>query len=141
MLDIMGLCETLKWQSNEFQKRTGTTCELFIEPEEIVVDSERSTALFRIYQEALTNVARYAKASRVQTSFNKQSNSLVLEIMDNGIGMDEKIADDPHSLGLIGIRERVLAWGGKFHLQSDRGKGTTLTIVIPISESDSNDKK
>lgn len=141
MLDIMGLCETLKWQSNEFQKRTGTICELIIEPGEIVVDSERSTAIFRIYQEALTNVARYAKANRVQTSFKKQLNSLVLEIADNGIGMDEKIADDPHSFGLIGIRERVLAWGGKFHLHSDLGKGTTLTIIVPLSDSDSNDKK
>ena len=141
MLDIMGLCETLKWQNNEFRKRTGTICELIIEPEEIVVDSERSTALFRIYQEALTNVARYAKANRVQTSFKRELNNLVLEIKDDGIGMDEKIADDPHSLGLIGIRERVLAWGGKFHLHSDLGKGTTLTIVIPLSDSDSNDKK
>jgi len=141
MLDIMGLCETFKWQSNEFHKRTGTICELIIEPEEIVVDPERSTALFRIYQAALTNVARYAKANRVQTSFKRELNNLVLEIADNGIGMDEKIADDPHSLGLIGIRERVLAWGGKFHLHSDLGKGTTLTIVIPLSDSDSNDKK
>ena len=141
MLDIMGLCETLKWQNNEFQKRTGTICELIIEPDEIVVDPELSTALFRIYQEALTNVARYAKANRVQTSFKKELNSLVLEIQDNGIGMDENIIDDPHSLGLIGIRERVLAWGGKFHLRSDLGKGTTLKIVIPFSDSDSNDKK
>lgn len=141
MLDIMGLCETLKWQNNEFQKRTGTNCELILEPEEIVVDPERSTALFRIYQEALTNVARYAKANKVQTSFKKQLNSVVLEIKDNGIGMDEKIVDDPHSLGLIGIRERVIIWGGKFHLHSERGKGTTLTIVIPLSDSDSNDQK
>ena len=140
MLDIMGLCETLKWQNNEFQKRTGTICELIIEPEKIVVDPEISTALFRIYQEALTNVARYAKATQVQTSFKKQSNSLVLEIKDNGIGMDEKIVDDPHSLGLIGIRERVIIWGGKFHLRSDPGKGTTLTIVIPLNESSSNGK-
>jgi len=141
MLDIMGLCETFKWQSSEFQKRTGTICELIIEPDEIVVDPERSTALFRIYQESLTNVARYAKATRVQTSFKKELNRLVLEIKDNGIGMDEKIADDPHSFGLIGIRERVMAWGGGFYLRSDLGKGTTLTIVIPISDSDSNDKK
>ena len=141
MLDLMGLCETLKWQSQEFQKRTGTNCELIIEPEEIIVDPELSTALFRIYQEALTNVARYAKANRVQTSFKKELKSLVLEIKDNGIGMDETIADDPHSLGLIGIRERVLAWGGKFHLHSNRGEGTTLTIIIPLSESHSNDKK
>ena len=141
MLDIMGLCETFKWQNSEFQKRTGTICELIIDPDEIVVDPELSTALFRIYQEALTNVARYAKANRVQTSFKKELNRLVLEIKDDGIGMDEKIAEDPHSFGLIGIRERVMAWGGEFYLRSDLGKGTTLTIVIPISDSDSNDKK
>ncbi len=141
MLDIMGLCETLKWQNQEFQKRTGTNCEIIIEPEEIVVDPELSTALFRIYQEALTNVARHAKANRVQTSFKKQLDSLVLEIEDDGIGMDEKIMDNPHSLGLIGIRERVLAWGGEFRLRSGPGKGTTLTIVIPLIDSDSNDKK
>lgn len=141
MLDIMGLCETLKWQNNEFQKRTGTNCEIIIEPDEIFVDSERSTALFRIYQEALTNVARHAKASRVQTSFKKQNGDLVLEINDNGIGMDENIMDDPHSLGLIGIRERVLILGGKFDLHSNLGKGTTLTIIIPISDGKSHGKK
>ncbi|MFQ5442978.1 MAG: PAS domain S-box protein [Nitrospinales bacterium] len=141
MLDIMGLCETLKWQSKEFQKRTGTICDLIIEPEKIIVDTERSTALFRVYQEALTNVARHAKANRVQTSFKKESNNLILEIKDNGIGMDEKSVGDPQSLGLIGIRERVLIWGGQFQLRSEPGKGTAMTIIIPFSDSDSNDKK
>lgn len=141
MLDIMGLCETLKWQSEEFQKRSGVICELKIEPDEIIVDPARSTALFRIYQEALTNVARHAKAKFVHTSLTRQENSLVLIIMDNGIGMDEKTVDNPHSLGLIGIRERVLIWRGKFDLRSIQGKGTTLTITIPSNDPHSNAKK
>ncbi len=141
MLDIMGLSETLKWQNKEFQKRTGVICELTIDPDEIIVDPERSTALFRIYQEALTNVARHAKAGRVHTSLKKELNHLVLEIQDDGVGMDEKIVDNPHSLGLIGIRERVLIWRGKFDLRSAQGKGTTLTINIPLDDPNSNDKK
>ncbi|GJL78062.1 MAG: hypothetical protein NPINA01_10510 [Nitrospinaceae bacterium] len=132
MLDIMGLCETMKWQNKEFEKRTGTQCELIIEPADIVVDPERATTLFRVYQEALTNVARHAKATKVTTTFKLENNCLVLEINDNGIGMDEIMVENPHSLGLIGIRERAILWGGGFHLNSVPGKGTSLRITLPL---------
>lgn len=132
MLDILGLSATLKWLTNKFQKHTGIQCELIIEPEKIIINPEWSTPLFRIYQEALTNVARHAKANEVQSSLRKQNNNLVLEIKDNGIGMDEKLIDNTQSLGLIGIRERILVLGGTLHLKSHEGKGTTLTVTIPL---------
>ncbi len=140
MLDILGLCDTLKWQTKEFQKRTGIYCTLNIEPDQFPVDSERSTALFRIYQEALINVVRHAEASKVETCFRKENGTLVLEVKDDGIGMDESLLENPQSLGLIGIRERILVWRGKMQLESVLGEGTTLKVTIPIGEEPSNEK-
>ncbi len=141
MLDILGLCETLKWQTKEFQKRTGIPCELNIEPEQIPVDPERSTALFRIYQEALVNVVRHARADRVETVFKKEHGNLVLEVKDDGVGMDADLVENPKSLGLIGIRERILVWRGEMQLKSELGKGTALKITIPVGEETPNEKK
>ena len=141
MLDILGLCDTLKWQTKEFQKRTGIHCTLNIEPDQFPVDSERSTALFRVYQEALINVARHAEAQKVESSFRKEINTLVLEVKDNGVGMDENLVENPQSLGLIGIRERILVWRGTMQLQSILGEGTTLKVTIPIDEELPNEKK
>jgi len=133
ILDILGLCEALKWLSKEFQKRTGIQCELTIHPNHIDLDQERATAFFRIYQEALTNVARHANAGLVQSSFEKQDKQLVLKVKDNGKGMDISKAEDPESFGLIGIRERILVFGGETSIQSNRGEGTLITISIPTN--------
>jgi len=119
--------------SKEFQKRTGIQCELTIHPSHIDLDPDRATAFFRIYQEALTNVARHANASLVQSSFEKQGNQITLKVKDNGKGMDISKAEDPKSFGLIGIRERILVFGGETSIQSNLGKGTLITISISIN--------
>ncbi len=135
ILDILGLCEGLKWQAKEFQKRTGIHCKLTIQPKNIEVDPERSITLFRIYQETLTNVARHAQAKTVETSFIRNDKFLELEIEDDGQGMDPDQAENPNSFGLIGIKERTLVWGGEAHIQSIKGEGTKIIVSLPLTES------
>lgn len=135
ILDDLGLCDALKWQIKEFKKRTGIQCELTLNPKEIHLDPDRSTTIFRIYQEALTNVARHASASKVFASFKQIKNQLELEIRDNGKGIEEDQISNPKSLGLIGVYERALLLGGTVHIQGRPGKGTTITVRIPINPS------
>jgi len=133
ILDILGLCEGLKWLAKEFQKRTGIKCELAINPDHLDLDQERATAFFRIYQEALTNITRHANASLVRSSLEKQGNQLTLKVKDNGKGMDLSKAEDPESFGLIGIRERILVFGGETNFYSNPGQGTSITVSIPVN--------
>lgn len=141
VLDIMGICEALRWQVKEFYKRTGIECELKIEPESIDLDAERSIMFFRIFQETLTNVARHAEATFVQSVFKQYDNKWTLEVQDNGLGMDVYLVDDMKSLGLIGIRERVHVWGGDMKIVSQTGKGLKITINIPRTDYDISKKQ
>ncbi len=131
ILDVMGVCEALRWQTGEFKERTGIECELTIHPELIELDAERSTTLFRVYQEALTNVARHAEASRVDVRCEQFSDHVELEVKDNGRGIKEEELSDSHSLGLVGIRERVLLWKGEVQITGKPGQGTRLFVQIP----------
>ena len=135
MLDILGICEGLRWLAKEFEKRAGISCDLSIEPDKIKLDPERSIAIYRIYQEALTNVARHASALKVQSSLEKKSNQLILKVRDNGNGMDRSKVENPMSLGLIGIRERALVWGGQTQIQTSPGKGTEIIVSIPLDDT------
>jgi signal transduction histidine kinase len=141
VLDIMGICEALRWQVKEFYKRTGIECELKIEPESIDLDAERSIMFFRVFQETLTNVARHAEATFVQSVFRQYDNKWTLEVQDNGSGMDVYLVDDMKSLGLIGIRERVHVWGGDMKIVSQSGKGLKITINIPRTDYDISKKQ
>lgn len=133
ILDVMGLCEAFEWQTEEYQDRTNIQCSLSCNINKIDLDRDRSTALFRILQEALTNVARHSKATHIQISFNKGEGFLVLEIKDNGKGIDEEQIHSPKSLGLLGIRERVQFFEGEVNIQGIAGKGTTVTAKIPYN--------
>ncbi len=135
ILDMLGLCDALKWQTKEFKKRTGIQCELTLHPKKIHLDPDRSTTFFRIYQEALTNVARHADASEVFASFKQNQNQLELEVRDNGKGIEEDQISNIKSLGLTGIYERALPWGGTVLIKGRPGKGTTITVRIPINPS------
>jgi PAS domain S-box-containing protein len=141
ILDIMGICEALKWQVKEFHKRTGIECELKIEPEAIYLDDERSTMFFRIFQEALTNVARHAGASQVKSVFRQSDKKWTLEVQDNGQGMDASLVDDSKSLGLIGIRERIHLWGGVMQIDCQSGKGLKIIVNIPRADHDTSKRK
>lgn len=134
ILDIMGLCEAFEWQVEEYQNRTKIQCELSCDLGNTFIDRDRSITLFRICQEALTNVARHAKATSVQVSLSKIKDYLVLQIKDNGKGIEDDQIENAKSLGLLGIRERVKFWGGEVDIRGITGKGTTISAKIPCNE-------
>jgi len=133
ILDDLGLISAIEWQTEEFQKHTGIKVEIKLD-KEIVVSKALSTTIFRILQEALTNVARHSKAKKVKVSFIKKKNDLVLKIDDNGVGITKKQIHDSKSLGLIGMRERVYPYNGNVEIKGMKGKGTTVTVSIPINK-------
>ena len=132
LLDDLGLNAAIEWQAEEFQKRTGIICIVVIDPEDIQVDQDLSTTIFRIFQETLTNVARHANATQVKVLLKKNDKKLTLEIQDNGIGILEKQISDPKSLGLSGIQERVKSWGGEVKIRGKKGRGTSISIIIRL---------
>jgi PAS domain S-box-containing protein len=140
LLDDLGLSAAIEWQGEEFQNHTGIRCEVSVEPEDIILDQERSIAIFRIFQEALANVARHAKATRVKASLKKKAGKLELKVRDNGRGITEEKISDPKSFGLIGIRERAQFLDGTVEIRGIRDKGTTITVRIPLPEKGKNDK-
>jgi len=134
LLDDLGLAAAMEWQAEEFQNRMGIKCELTLDPKDIMLDEKRSTAIFRIFQETLTNVARHAHATRIKVSFKEVAGTLELKVRDNGKGIAEKQISDPKSFGLIGIRERVHPWRGEVNISGIPDKGTTVTVSIPIGD-------
>jgi signal transduction histidine kinase len=100
--------------------------------DEVEVDSERSTALFRIYQEILTNVARHAKATRVEAVLEKAGGAVVLVVKDNGRGIRKSELAGTKSLGLLGMRERAFILGGEVEIRGASGKGTTVQVKMPL---------
>ncbi|MFC1550919.1 PAS domain S-box protein, partial [Candidatus Neomarinimicrobiota bacterium] len=134
LLDDLGLSAAIEWQVGEFQSRTGIKCDLMFQPKEIITDQARSTVLFRIMQEALTNVARHSKATRVKIRLKDDHGLLQLTIIDNGIGITDKKIIDPKSYGLKGIQERVYPWRGSVTITGTKGKGTILIAIIPKNE-------
>lgn len=135
VLDDVGLIATLKWQAGEFQLRTGIRCNIDLPAEEPVLERARSTAAFRILQEALANVARHAGATRVDISLRVDTDHFILKITDNGRGATEAELSNPKSLGLLGIRERAFLLGGSVDIEAKGGRGTTVTLSIPQSQS------
>ena len=135
LLDDLGLIAAIEWQADEFQNRTGITCALSVNPADIVLDRDRSTALFRIFQETLTNVARHAHATKVRVSLKEKNGIVELKVGDNGKGITEEQISDPKSFGLMGIRERVHPWRGTVKIKGAPDKGTTVTVSIPVEKS------
>jgi PAS domain S-box-containing protein len=131
-LDALGLVAAIEWQAQEFQAHTGVQCELLLPEKELNLNKERSTALFRIFQETLTNVARHADATVVQTNLVVGETEVVLHIHDNGKGFDLSAADRSASLGLLGMRERAQLLGGDFKIDTSPGSGTTVIVRIPL---------
>jgi signal transduction histidine kinase len=136
VLDEIGLGAAIEWQAREFSRRTGIRCVVEIEPGWADPDKERSTAIFRILQELLTNVARHANATRVSVRAS-DGDVLHLRVEDNGRGIEARKFENPRSLGFMGLRERTQALGGNIEVQGEPGKGTTVAVAIPnrISET------
>ncbi|MGB2900302.1 MAG: PAS domain S-box protein [Candidatus Acidiferrum sp.] len=140
-LDDLGLTATLESHAQEFESRTGIRCVVALPQEQLALDSERSTAIFRIFQESLTNVARHAQATRVDARLEKGRDQLILQVHDNGRGFDAEQTNTRKSLGLLGMQERALLLNGKLKIEGVLGSGTTMTLCIPLSTSSLPDKE
>ncbi len=133
VLDQLGLIPAIEWQAHEFQARTGIQCTLDIYLRTVNLTHSESTAMFRIFQEILTNVARHAQATAVTITLQEQAGGLVLEVRDNGRGASNAELSDPTSLGLVGMRERALLLGGEITLTGEPGHGTVVKVWLPLA--------
>ena len=131
MLDDLGLVATIEWAGEEFGARTGTQCRLDLPPDDIVVDPDTAVAIFRIFQETLTNVARHANAKEVQARLAIENGNLTLEVHDNGSGIPREKLQKGRSLGILGMRERATLLGGDLSITGIPGKGTAVRVWIP----------
>ena len=134
-LDDLGLTAALEWQAQEFESRTRIRCRVALPQEPLVLDAERSTAIFRIFQESLTNVARHAHATRVEARLEREGNHLIFQVRDNGKGFDPQEAKARKSLGLVGMQERALLLSGELKVEGVPSAGTTMTLRIPLPPS------
>lgn len=130
----MGIATALDYLAEEFTLNTGIQCELGPMPAVFSLDEEKSIVLFRIAQESLTNVARHAEASHARIALECKNGGYTLEIADNGKGFDTRLATK-RKFGLLGMRERGLAVGGKTDIESAPGKGTRVRVFIPITDT------
>lgn len=131
MLDDMGLVAAIEWQLTEFEKRSGIKTEYHGRQSRFPLTDAAKTGLFRIVQESLTNVGRYAKAKHVKVSLMQENNSIILKIVDDGVGFEiEKLAFKK-SLGIVGMKERCLMLGGEFKIETTVGTGTKIKVIIP----------
>jgi len=139
-LDDLGLPAALESQAQEFEGRTGIRCSVTLPHEPLTLDTDTSTAIFRIFQESLTNVARHAHASLVEASLKVEKVRIVFQVFDNGRGFDPREANVHKSLGLVGMQERALMLNGDFKIEGVPGVGTTMTLTIPLPPSVSGGK-
>jgi len=132
ILDDLGLVAALQWQSQEVQTRFGIPIHFISDLTDIDAPAGIITGLFRIYQEALTNAARHADAHVIESSLRLENGRIILEIKDDGKGVDMSTMGNSKSFGLLGIKERVFVMEGQYEFISEPGKGTCLSVSIPI---------
>jgi PAS domain S-box-containing protein len=129
----LGLVSAAEWLIADYQERTGTACRLEVADPELQLNNDQSTTIFRILQESLTNVARHARAKRVDIRIDISDSVLRLEVRDDGRGFDHREVRKKKTFGLMGIRERVLIHGGSAKIDSELGKGTVLRVTLPLA--------
>lgn len=134
VLDELGLRAAIEWQAEGFSRRVGIRCEVDAKPLDCTC-KDTATALFRIFQEILTNVAKHAQASRVRVKLREESKQFVMVVSDNGRGFSKATAPRPNSFGLLGMGERAEALGGSVEISSGLAQGTTVTVCLPVRES------
>ncbi len=132
ILDELGLIAAIEWQTEEFEKMTNIKCSLVLPKEELVLEKDKSTAIFRIFQEALTNIARHSQATKAQISLLNHQSNIFLEIQDNGKGISQDQIKAFKSLGIHGMEERAMVFGGQVYIEGIAGKGTSVKVEIPI---------
>jgi signal transduction histidine kinase len=127
----MGLVAAVGWQAKEFQKRTGIRARVKLPPESTKLDIDVATTMFRIFQEILTNVARHSRATRIDVDLDIGEDKVSLVVVDNGVGIAEADLTGKKSLGLLGMHERALLFGGEVKISGAGGEGTRVVVSIP----------
>ena len=135
LLDDLGLLAAMEWHLEEFERRSGILKELNIPETEIQLSNSLKIGIFRIFQESLTNVARHAEATKVTVSLVQKEKQLILTIRDNGKGFEEK-KGVKKTLGLLGMKERSQMMGGHYSISGIPGEGTTVTVIVPLPETE-----
>jgi len=136
ILDNLGIGAALRWQCSEHAKRSGRPCRAELEDENLRLSPAYSIAFYRIVQEALTNIAKYADAKQVRVSLRRRGGRWLLRVVDDGIGIESGTSRHPTAHGLVSMRERARALGGEFAIHGRRGRGTVVEVRVPI-EGDS----
>jgi signal transduction histidine kinase len=131
LLDEFGLAAALEWQLQEFEARSGIRCRLHLPPQEIRLPPDAATAVFRVFQETLTNVARHSHATEVEVRVENLSDCVTLQVRDNGRGISHGEIHGRRSLGLLGMHERVRALAGMLEIEGTPGVGTAVVMRIP----------
>ena len=132
VLDDLGLAAAIEWQAGEFESHSGIHVQVRVPESEPVLSGDQSTALFRILQEALTNVARHSRAGAVEVSLHVKDGLLTLAVNDDGVGFAGDMLSKKNSFGLLGMRERALVLGGELRITSAPNQGTKISVSIPV---------
>jgi signal transduction histidine kinase len=133
VLDTLGLAAAIEWQATDFEKRTGIRCRLSTNVEDLTINRETSTAMFRIFQETLTNIARHASATSVNVDLRNEGGYLLLRTRDNGKGIEDTELRGSPSLGIAGMQERVKLLDGKIQIVGEMQEGTLVEVSIPLN--------
>jgi signal transduction histidine kinase len=131
LLDNLGIGAALKWQCGQFSKRTDVRCRVEIQDEDLRLSPAYSIAFYRVVQESLTNIGKYAKAKNVAVSLQRDGDHWVLRIADDGVGIDTGKRHNATAHGLLSMRERARALGGAFSIQGQPGRGTVVEVRVP----------
>jgi PAS domain S-box-containing protein len=134
MLDDLGLLPAAEWLVNNFIQRHGIHCRFTVDPPDLDLQDPHATAIFRIMQESLTNVARHAHASNVDITLDGSAGEITLRVRDNGCGFAPADPRKPNSFGLVGLRERVYLLDGEISVDTAPGKGATIEVRIPLPQ-------
>ena len=136
VLDNLGLSAAIEWQVKQIKDVTGIDCQFVSYPTDVVVDMDTSVALFRIFQEAITNAVRHSKASQIKVELRQSPGRILLTVEDNGLGIKHSEITDVKSFGLISIKERARALGGDVEIFGRPNKGTVITAEIPLRKKE-----
>lgn len=134
ILDQLGLIDSLEWQLTEFQNRTKIKTSYVIENQSINLSKDKTIAVFRVFQELLTNIARHSEADLVKVKVYVIEENIILNVEDNGKGIDENSINNPNSIGLLGMRERISAVGGSLKIVGNAGSGTKAFVSVPMND-------
>lgn len=141
VLDDLGLRAALEWQCAQFHQRTGIEYWVNCIEDKGNLDKQYSITLFRIFQEALTNILRHSGASRVEVEFHHNDEEAVLSITDNGCGMPEDNTISPNSYGIRGMVERAKQLNGKIKFDTPPGGGFSITVILPLSANNKEEER